>query len=670
MNNINNTEKPVILFIPEVGIYPFARGLAVLGDAIVKQGGRVFVTRDTGQMLRSPIMAMNNLSIIPSETEIKKIRKANEKIFTMIQKEYEFSSIELADFVNDELMEEIDELVCKENCNLEDIKYRGFPVGKIAQYDFVLETKFPYSKKLSNKQKILYIQYIKNTVLTIALVDGICEKYDPSLFITFNEYAQCQAVRYSASKHGVSRMAMTYPTHFNVDASRFMLWSSTCESWRYKHCQNWDSGKNIPIKKEDVLECWNDAIFRMFSSGSHIFSSRKKSDTDLIFKKLCLDPNKKTIVVYTSSQDERESVEIAMKIWGETNEVHDAFKNQIDWLSELREYTVERKDIQIVVRIHPREGTRGRGFSSKHLQLLHDKFKENTKSFIIIWPDDPISSYDLMELADVCLVAWSLMGQEAARIGIPVLSFVANMFYPDDDFMQVAATPQEYKKKLYSILDMKYEWQHLVKAIRFYHWRIFILSLNLGDFVPADVQDDTIWPKVPDPFVSVINDILAGKQDLIEYNIEKWQQNLSEDSLIKESKAVAYGIRFFLDKIYYPPVSYKQKFLILYRVYKKIKKEIIKLFRKVTGKKYTLTKKDRYSFLDYDLEYTTDISNLKGLCEKTKKNKKLRIIAVDGRYAILIHNGKMLSRMSFMVVRLAGLHNSYQKGVTSFMKKN
>ena len=63
----------MILFIPEAGIYPYMRGLSILGDAVQKQGGKVFVTHDTGQMLRSPIMAMYKTSIDISKSDKAKI---------------------------------------------------------------------------------------------------------------------------------------------------------------------------------------------------------------------------------------------------------------------------------------------------------------------------------------------------------------------------------------------------------------------------------------------------------------------------------------------------------------------------------------------------------------------------------------------------------------------
>jgi len=657
LNCTNNLKKTVILFIPEIGIYPYARGLAVLGDAVVKQGGRVFVTHDTGQMFRSPFMAMHRLPVDASQKEKNKLIRKNNKVFKQVLQKYNFSSIELSDLVDKALINEINTLVNTDD--LESITYRGFPVGKISQYDFILETKFPFSNNISEEQKELFRLYIKNTALSVAITDRICEKYNPTLFLTFNEYAQCQAVRYGAYSNHVSRMALTYPTHFNVDASRFLVWESTCEYWRYTHCQNWNNVRNFSINKEAVEECWKDAVFRMYSTGSHIFSSQKKNDLENIFRNLKLDTNKKTVVVYTSSQDERRSVEIAMNFWKEDNNVQDAFLNQIDWLKMLRDYANERNDIQILVRIHPREGHRGGGFHSDHLKQLYEVFRKNTKNFTIIWPDDPVSSYDLIELADVCLVAWSLMGQEAARLGIPVLSFTGNMFYPNDDFIQVATSQEEYRIKLDSVLKMEYKWQHLLKAVRFYHWRTFIPSLNLGETVPVDFQDDTIWPEAPESKVGVINDILNGKQDLIEYNITQWQNSLPIDALERETEAMRQGIRYFLDNIFYPPSLNKNKsarsIVFLIRIYNIIYRIYYAYF--ANNRKLKINNEKNF-FVDYHLEFSSDISKLEIFRLRTSQDKNLRIIVEDGLLSILVNKGKIIRRMLPTVNRLARLYVS------------
>lgn len=650
MNNINNPNNPVVLFIPEAGIYPYMRGLAVLGDAIQKQGGRVLVTRDTGQMLRSPIVAMHRMPANMSENEKTKINKANDKIFKSAQKKYKFLTIELSDLVDSQLMKEIDDLGDAFAENLENANFRGFPVGKIAQYDFILETKLPYSSEVSEEQRNLYLAYIKNTALAVALTDRICKRFRPSLIITFNEYAQCQAVRYGAKINDISRMALTYPVHLGIDTSRFLIGKTLTGYSYYPHCQRWGSVKEISITKKSVKECWDDTVFRLFGSGgSHIFSSRKKGDPASIFNELKLDPKKKTIIAYTSSSDERHGMDILMKALGEEAHIEDVFPDQITWLSTLRDYATDRDDIQIVVRIHPREGSRQFGFDSQHLKQLRAKFSKNTKDFYVIWPDDPISSYDLMELADVCLVSWTTMGQEAARLGIPVLVCTGNMSYPDDDFIQVATTEEEYKKRLNSMLSMTYTWQHLLKAVRFYHWRTFVTSLDLGETVPHNFDDPGVWPEAPASRVDVINDILSGKQDLLEYNIKKWKESLPEDAIVQETVAMKQGIRLFLDKIFYPPRVFKVvKFLLYFSN---------RIWHKLTGKNiFTMFKLK--PFEDYRLEYSENVGQLNNFIEETNKDSKLRVLVVDGLHAILIHNGKVLRRMSPVVIRLVKLHQN------------
>jgi hypothetical protein len=642
--NINDPNHPVILFIPEAGIYPYMRGLAVLGEAVTKCGGRVLVAHDTGQMLRSPIMAMYKTSVSISAKEKNKIHSVTERNIRQVLRKYKFSAIELSNLVDSQLIKEIDSLADNAGENLKKISYKGFPVGQIAEFDFILETKFPYYSNLSRQHKELYLQYIKNTALAIAVTNNICEKYNPSMLLTFNEYAQCQAVRYSAETYKVRHMTLTYPVHFNIDSSKFLIWKSSYRRWMTDHIRKWNGFKNTPVAEKHAAASWDDSIFRMYGTGSHIFSMRKKKDPGLIFSELQLDSKRKTIIVYTSSQEERRCAEIAMKAWGENNPATDVFPNHIEWLSMLRDYSAKKDDVQIVVRVHPREGFRQFGFDSQHLRKLKARFKKNTPNFKIVWPDDPISSYDLMELADVCLISWSTIGQEAARVGIPVLSCVGNMYYPNDDFIQVAANLKEYKEKLDSILKMDYKWEHLVKAIRFYHWRTFIPSLDLGKAIPADFDDHSVWPKAPPSATKVINDILSGENDPIKYNIRKWQESLSAGASRREAKVIKEGIRRFLDNIFYPPRNTD----MIFRLWRYA-------WRKITGNSLWVPKR---SLRDYRLEYTEDLSQMDSLIKKTKDNPKLRVLVRDGLRVVLVNKGRLLHRVSPMVIRLARLHNN------------
>ena len=111
MTKINDPEHPVILFIPEAGIYPYLRTLAVLGDAVQKQGGRVLVTRDSGQMIYSPMMAKTRMPQKLSKDQRENITKANDKNIKKVVDKYKFEVIELANFVDKMLLKEVDSLV-------------------------------------------------------------------------------------------------------------------------------------------------------------------------------------------------------------------------------------------------------------------------------------------------------------------------------------------------------------------------------------------------------------------------------------------------------------------------------------------------------------------------------------------------------------------------------
>lgn len=646
--------KPVILFIPEAGIYPYLRGLSVLGDAISKNGGKVLVTKCTGQMKRCIMMDMNNCPIDVSEEEKAKLCKKCSNMFCQAKKKYNFEEIDLSELVDEEMENEISDILKDVSTEeKQNINYMGFPVGKAAQFDFTLMTKYLYGPELGEHHQKIYDTYIKNIAFTTALAKKICKRYDPELLLTFGEYAQYQGARHATILENVKRKAMIYPMHFNADCSRFIIWKNTNEAFFYPHCQRWNDYKNICISSKHVRECWDDAYFRLFTAGSHIFSPRKAEDPEVIFKKLNLDEKKKTIVVYTSSYDERYVKNIVMDIWKEGPEIIDAFPDQISWLKMLRSYVSYRDDVQIIVRVHPREGSRQFGFDSQHLKQLKKEFSEESSNFTIIWPDDQTSSYDILELADVCLVPWTLMGQEAVRLGIPVLSSTGNMFYPNDDFIQVAIDPEDYKRKLDEIIEMRFTWKHLVKAVRYYHWRAFAPALDLSETVPKDFSDSNIWPEVPDNMSKVINDVLMDKSDLIEYNIENWTKNLPEDAEEQERKEMMRGIRYLLDAFFYPPK--------LTRELSKAE-HVINYFWRAFVKKNLFNKKiiKEKLFSDYVLRFSDNVTEIDRFVKETKNNKLLRILVADGMHAILINNGKTIKRMSPVAIRLARLHESVE----------
>ncbi|MBF0443098.1 MAG: hypothetical protein HQK54_14415 [Oligoflexales bacterium] len=642
-------KKRVILYLPETGIYPYIRTLAIIGEAAQQQEHIVYITHCTGQMYRCKMMAMYRLPFSAGQNQRKNLCKICLNRFNKVKEKYGFSTISLEDWLDNNAIKEIDDLFLSNKNHLEKIVYMGFPVGQLTLHDLMLEARclHVHSENMSGEQLILFEKYLRNTMLTISITHAICQKIKPSLFITYNPYAQSQAVQWGSKINGVIHKGASNSHHLGANFSLVQLDHDMLINRFFTHCQQWHEMKDLPIPKAYVQECWKDAIFRSYEAGSHIFSTPKKGDPSNIFNKLKLDEGKKTVVVFTGSYDEHKGGLICCKIWNDEPDVLEAFSSQIDWLKFLRNFASKRNDVQFVVRIHPREG---RGQGSEHLKLLRDEFQEDTKTFQVIWPNDIISSYDLLELADLCLISGSTLGLEAARLGIPVLSFMANLNYPNDDFIEIETDPENYEAKLVKMLKREFSFHELIKAVRYYHWYTFVISLDLSETIPQAIDDDTVWPQAPDNMISVFNDILFDRQSVRSYNIQKWKKELSKDAIEEEADEMRKGIRRFIDRVFYPPMRLRKQNFILHF--------IDRISAKLIGKKFFQRKMTASVFVDYQLTYVNGINDLDKLIEHSRNNPELRYIIADGLYAILVHLGETTRRLSPMILRLARLHET------------
>jgi hypothetical protein len=92
-------------------------------------------------------------------------------------------------------------------------------------------------------------------------------------------------------------------------------------------------------------------------------------------------------------------------------------KSMTEWVIRTVQYFIERKDVQLVIRIHP-------GEAQVKNASIYDKIRETLPHLPdhihVIGPKDDVNTYDVMELADVGLVYTTTVGLEMAMSGIPV----------------------------------------------------------------------------------------------------------------------------------------------------------------------------------------------------------------------------------------------------------
>lgn len=641
-------------FLPETGFYPFTRGLAVLGAALQSHGRKVFFTRCTGQMPHCSMLVGHGVPLEETEKAKKVYCPRCRMLFDAAQKNYLFESVDLADLDDDVMREKLREIDTLSPAALARFTVDGFPIAQIIQYDFSLEAKAIYSPESCPERTELYRAFAANTYRALHYSQKIATLHDIQLFCTFNHYAQCNAVRYTAQRKGIPYKALTYQDIFNADCSQFYLDTQEFSQLQCKRARKWPEIRHYPAPADKVYECWQDSVFRNMGRGSHIYSSQKAADTASLFDSLDLKKERKLIVAYTSSSDENDGLEFLWNFWGEHINWEMAFPDQVAWLQDLQSWAASREDVQVVVRVHPREGkNKNYKHGSTHLELMRTHLPTKSDNFLILWPEDFVSSYDLLELAHACVVPWTTMGIEAARVGVPVLSCVGNMYYVDDDFIQVATNQTDYRKRLNALVGAECTWDMLTKAVRYYHWRSYIPCLDLRETVSILADDGSQWPLPSKDMGTVIVDILEERQDLPSYTKERWLRNLPDDAAAREKDANLRGVRLYLDYLFTPRIPQtvsKQSFFI------RACRKALRILHLPIPNILAPSVPPAWSppdCKDYLLEFHCGVDKLEESKMRTSRNNDLRIlVAEDDSHVWFVRGGSAIRRLSPLSMRL------------------
>jgi hypothetical protein len=124
-----------------------------------------------------------------------------------------------------------------------------------------------------------------------------------------------------------------------------------------------------------------------------------------------------------------------------------SFSAMWQWLVDTVAFFIDRTDCQLVVRSHPAEAYYQTGETTA--SILKEYHPHLPTHIHLVMPEDPISTYALMDIASLGLVYWSTTGLEMAMRGIPVVCGVPAVHYNGKGFTFDPENRDEY----YRIID-------------------------------------------------------------------------------------------------------------------------------------------------------------------------------------------------------------------------
>jgi len=372
----------------------------------------------------------------------------------------------------------------------------GVPIGAICASELLHNMRLLRVDARDPNQEAVMRSKIRAAVRSLRAFQSLMKTETVSVLIHFSDYSYHLVAAMAARRAGVRVVNLTHPALFNVSPVRVIALPRTTLEHCYTMVHAWPRFAERPLPPERVELLSRDQIFRMTGGGSHIFSPVRGDAPQALRDRLRIDLGRPVVVAFTSSPDELNSIELWSSAVGiDLATFPDPFDSQIAWL----EYTAEALASEpssplLVVRLHPREGSRGGSEAqSEHLRLLRTRL-EHRPELRVIWPDDAISSYDLGEIATCVNTSWSSLGQEFSRAGAEVVrAFGMKVPIPLGVFSRYSASKQGYSAELRRSLVAPPSLKRITSALRWHNLEYLGSAFDPGERAPA--TGGSRWPR-------------------------------------------------------------------------------------------------------------------------------------------------------------------------------
>ena len=537
----------ILFFTPEASVDRHYASQIVLARTLRELGHRVVLARCYDGFRRCPTMDMYGLpyALTPALRTETCLRCAG-NAFEMLDA-YGLESVDLRSYRAPGTDARIRELLAAAPPDLRDFRFDGHAFGVLTISDLTLSRKVHDFNRVPDELRACWLQYIEGALESYLTIGEICRRLPVTHLLHYNDYANNEAARLAARQRGIPAFTTYSPGHCNVDRRRFAISADVGGVLCHRQRVAWPAWRELALPPGRVAEVGDDILTRFGGTGSHVYSPAKTFRQGDPRTRLGLATDRQLLVAYTSSLDEMSANRANRLAMGFTEPAPEQpFADQVAWITALTELVARRDDLQLAVRVHPREGPNKRdNASSQHLEILRQRFNAPLPNCRFFWPQDPVSSYDLGELADVALVAWASLGHELSRLGVPVLACthgLAVASLPWDDFTEWGPTREEYFRKLDLLLARPAHIETVARAFRWYNLYQLGPTVDLSDLIP-DFDPYTLPPFRTPHEARTVEDVVLRGHDLMDINRARLVAGQDAHAALREAAAVRHQLR-------------------------------------------------------------------------------------------------------------------------------
>ncbi len=356
--------------------------------------------------------------------------------------------------------------------------------------------------------KLFHLRRESNMLAATSLLDWlrtIPSSQRPDLVLTPNgSILEMGAIYQVAQYLGIP--AITY--EFGEQRGRIWL-AKNSEVMRQETDELWQVIKDIPLDDQQI-----DRVRSLYSSRQN---ASLWENFGRLWQGLPLQGGGE--VRQSLGLDERPVVLLAANVIGDslTLDRQVFSRNMTEWLQFTVRHFSSLSGIQLVIRIHPGERyTKGPSVA----EVVRQALPELPDHIHLVQANDPINTYDLIEISDLGLVYTTTVGMEMAMSGVPAIVSGAT-HYRSKGFTLDPKTWQEYKSQIGKVLDNpqthRLQTDQIMKAWRYAYRFYFNFPcpfpwhlLDFGDSIDVWTMERTLAEEGMDQFGNTFR-YLAGE---------------------------------------------------------------------------------------------------------------------------------------------------------------
>jgi hypothetical protein len=469
----------VLFFAPHSAVWIHAFPEALVAEALAQEGNEI-VYIGCGGVLRSHCISMAALAVPFEATDTEKGRvcrlcRLNRNI---VRKRFGFSGIDLSDSVNAEdrhIADSLTSAVTPQDCL--DLIVDGVEIGRIALYELLIQSK-KTGISFSDGEWKRYQASLRNGILVLRVIQRLLSLEHPDRVVVYNSlYSVNRVVCRWAEINGVPPYFMHAGDNLSNRLQTLILALDNPFAY-FKHLRHqWIEIQERP-SSTDAMRSATDHFLEVARGRSVWAYSAAAGDNTDLRKKFGVEKGQKVICATLSSDDERFSGEII----GALPDSIPLFPRQVEWINALTRYVGGRDDLSLIIRVHPREFPNKReGVLSEHAKMLQVALADLPENVKVNWPTDNISLYDLANITDVFVNAWSSAGKEMAWLGLPVVLYSHDLTLYPADLNYVGTTEVEYFQKIEQALRDGWDPERIRRTYRWCAVEYKLASLDISE---------------------------------------------------------------------------------------------------------------------------------------------------------------------------------------------